>query len=721
MAILKHIDFEVPGFGEFAAPPTSPALTQVPGVAPPELPGQAVLRIDTGGTPGLLVQSLGAPVSTLSTRLMLNASQVIGGTITLAVGFDAGGAPVWLLTLDAVAGAVRLDVGATRLSVDLPDAPAWHVIECGLDASAGTIALWLNGLERGSAGVSLSPTRDVWMGIALTSGSIMGPLDIAHWVFADTPIGVPTVPALADHAGDARRWLVVYNRNHADSAAWADAYRAKRGVPYANLCGLALPTNETITPEEYGLMREQVVGYLSDNNLAGQVMGVLLGFGVPGYADLGAFSVPTPIANSLHTDDTHGNAVVNPLHQDPVLTRPNASAMAGVRLTGRIDAPDLADALALLDRSDAVTAEPLAHDQGCDLVVDITAGPPGVGPAYFQEVSDWVAGGDFARLRLPAVVYDATAPLSAPDASVVWGWRDAAPSPGFFAQATGRRVLCQQYAPSAEPATSLRDPSASDWLNMALRAGFAAAAAPSRSYSLSALPLPRLLFEALRLGWTLAEAWVVAKPFLRDGLQLVGDPLMTVGFPKAGFDVFGPVDRLEQVDFNQPAAILHAGQHALQLDEADAPADRGSRYLVRRYDEHGRADAGSAAVYAALADRSVVCPALPAWPGFEGWRPRFNGGGVTMVALWPASLTRLGIDAVELVAQGGTDEPETIDRCDVIAGQTRVSFSIDRPAQDTRYRYRVVQGQTTFDTPWSAWVGPATSPTASLTLLETPA
>jgi len=721
MAILKHIDFEVPGFGEFAEPPSTPAITQALGVTPPELPGQTALRIDTAGDSGRLEYELAQPADVLHTRLMLNVSQVTGGQIIFALGFDDDGVPAWLLTYDAPTRALRLTVGGSQLAVTLPDALAWHAVEFKLESVAGSIALRLNGIERDSDTAAVSPTRNVWLGIVSTSGSIAGPIDLDHVVFADAPLGLPAAEPQTDHAGDPRRWLVVYNRDNADSAAWADAYRARRGVPYANLCGLALPTSETVTPSEYQALRQQIADYLADNDPAGQIVGVLLGYAVPGYAQEAGLSVSTPIASILHTDNTHTNSVVNPLHQDPITDRPTASTMAGVRLTGRIDAPDLAGALALLDRADAVSDQPLAHDQGAELVVDVTPGAPDLGPAYDQLITDWVQGDAFARLRLPAKVYDTEPPDSASGAAVVWGWRDAAPPATFFQPPAGRRVVCQQFLPNAEPATTLRSASATDWLNAALQAGFAAAAAPCRSYSLSAMPLPRLFFETLRRGWTLAEAWLVAKPFLRDGLQLVGDPLITVGFPNAGFDVFGPADRHEQIDLDQPTAILHAGQHELQLDPTDAPSADGSRFLVRRYDTQGRPDAGSATIHAALQAGTLVAPARPAWPRSANWRGRQTNSQVTLVAIWPAALKTLGVDRVELDAQTGEDTPVLIDQQSPTQGQRREVFTIDRPAQPTRYRFRTVQGPAGFVTPWSAWVDPAPGTQASLTLLETSA
>ena len=120
MTILKQFDFEVPGFGEFDAPPTSAALTQATGVGPPQLPGQTALRIDTAGGPGTLTYDLGTPTNILHTRLMFNAASCTGGLIILAGTSNATNASVWLLALDADNRQLSLSAGSKVRTVDLP-------------------------------------------------------------------------------------------------------------------------------------------------------------------------------------------------------------------------------------------------------------------------------------------------------------------------------------------------------------------------------------------------------------------------------------------------------------------------------------------------------------------------------------------------------------------------------------------------------------------------
>src|SRR5262249_43341077 len=146
-----------------------------------------------------------------------------------------------------------------------------------------------------------------------------GVIDIDEIVLADEPIGPVLVAPTSDFADDAARWLVVYNSAEPDSVAWAERYRAARGVPFANLLGLPLSSNEEISALEYDDLRAAVAGYLNDNHLDAQVMGILLGYRVPGYVDLGGFGDRSAIASLLY--DVNTLAAFNGLAVDGTPTR----------------------------------------------------------------------------------------------------------------------------------------------------------------------------------------------------------------------------------------------------------------------------------------------------------------------------------------------------------------------------------------------------------------
>jgi len=134
----------------------------------------------------------------------------------------------------------------------------------------------------------------------------------------------------------------------------------------------------------------------------------------------------------------------------------------------------------------------------------------------------------------------------------------------------------------------------------------------------------RPFFAALRAGWTLAEAWLLALPVLRDGLYLVGDPLLTVPLPRAGWDVFGPLDALTDFDGAAPTHRLRRDERSLDL-----LAHGDGFYVVRHVDAFGRPDHALTAV-PVLRDgaQRVTPPLLPAWPSAPGWPLLRSVGGL---------------------------------------------------------------------------------------------
>lgn len=697
------------------------ALTQVDGASPPQQLGSTALRLTAGLENSVLFHDTGAPRDTFYTRFMVNPSQAHSGAFMIAGGIDDSDHSAWQAVLDVDTDSIILQVGGLDLSASFNRTLEWHTVELGLDAVSGSVSLRLDGVERATLNPPVNATQTAWLGMAFADVSLSGTIDLDQWVLSTSPIGVASAEPVLDHAGDPRRWLVVYNRSDADSVTWAQVYADRRGVPYANLCGLDLSANETVSAAEYELLRQQINTYLDDNHLRPQIVGVLLGLNVPGYTDLLGQGTLTPIAAYLHTDDTHGNTTVNPLYQDAVATRPSADAYTSTRLTGRVDAASLSDAIALLDRADAIGSNALAHDGLADVLIDINPDNANVGPVYTEPVEAWARGGGLASLRLPSVVYDENAPAEVARESLVWGWRDAAPPADYFGAPAGRRAICMQLDPEPQPATSARTPSGTDWLSAGLSAGYAAVSAPSRAYSLSSTPLPHRFFEALRKGWTIAEAWAVSQPFLRDGLQIVGDPLMTVAFPKSGYEVYGPAPRVDQIDLSQPIATLHAGQRSYTLASEEAPVQgQASRYLLQHTDDEGRADLATVSTYALIEQGEVLRPALPAWPVHEGWRVSTTSEHLSLHAAWPLSLRSLGIDLVELQSQVGSEEPLSVQEVVANTGQQAVTFVIERPEQTMRFRFRTHQGPASFDSPWSQWVVLPTSASTPINIFEDP-
>lgn len=401
---------------------------------------------------------------------------------------------------------------------------------------------------------------------------------------------MPTPNPHPTFAADPTRWVVLYNLDSEDLAAWAEHYRAARGIPDANLIGLHCSTQESIDLAEYAALREAVADHLAEHHLESHVMGILAGFGVPGVYDLG--SATAPVASSLF--DLAGSALFNPLASMTTLTRPDKANTQGLYMTARIDAPNLAAAVALVDRATAIS-------QGAALVSPLTlflnpvGGGTGPGVSSVNDhMTQWASGLDRQRTRLPLVVHAGDSPLdSVSHDGFLWGWVQTLPPADFFGSPPGGRVFIYPIRTASPTLVSLRDASPTCWAGTALAQGYAAVLASTAPSSVSAVAFVRPFFEALRRGWTLAEAWFVASPVLGSPLTLIGDPLMTVPLPRAGWDVFGPLDRLEALDPETPLAMLREEEHSLVVAEME---EEGAHFIVRRVDAFGRSEAGLSGV-----------------------------------------------------------------------------------------------------------------------------
>lgn len=634
------------------------------------------------------------PADMLHARFLFAPMDAAGGRAHLAGGWSADGAVRWSVAWDSDTRTLALELpGETPVTITLPAALGWHHVEAGLDSASGAATLRVNGRQVGSVtGASVGQSARCWLGVLAKSRAMAGALGLDQWVLADAPVGPQHVAPVADHAGDPARWLVVYNADHADGAGWAEHYRAARDVPYANLCGLSLPMTETVDASAYLALRQAVTAYLDDNALADSVVGVLLGLGVPGYVDYAGDGDVVAAASLLHTDSAGDAPAVNPLHRDPPTERPTAGALGGVRFTGRIDGATLAEAVALTDRATALMADPPRAALGGTLWLDPVPEDAGVNPLFTAPAAAWAQGAGPGTLRVPVVLADDGVFASIESDLAFWGWGQTSPPADFFGIDAGRRATCVQLEAADPVADTVRSVSATHWVRRAVEAGYASAAASSRAYSLSALPQVGVFFEALRLGWTLAEAWCVCQPFVRSGMQMLGDPLMTVAFPKSGVDVFGPAAHLEAVDPSAPAARLPATANELALPLELLPnAGQAGHYLVRRVDELGRCDGATSSTHAQpLGERVVTPPLLPAWPESVGWRAEVVAGEVNTSAVWPVAPHARGAERVELEAELQDASVQLLWSGEPGVGQTRFMASASLPTDAVRVRWRVV-------------------------------
>jgi len=682
---------------------------------------RAVLTL--GGDGQAVEHRLTSAVNVLHVRFLIRRLSLAGGSIVLCQGSDDQAGETFQITLDDQNTlACRAEEVSVSASLTPENNAAWDCVEVGFDAVAGTATLWINGVQATQT-TGLHPSfavDQISFGIPRKSYAAVGEIHLDEWMLGGGYLGPVAVEPTSDHADDPARWLVIYNSADPDSTAWAQAYRQARRIPYANLLGLNLPLDETINLASYTALLDQIETYLDLNGLRPSVLGILLGYRVPGYVYNDELDQQHPVGSLLHTTATHLSAAGNPVSQSSPLARPTTANLAGVRLTARLDAPTLSEALALSERAEAFDAAPLtAADR---LYFDPIPRRPSL-EILSDQMMDWFDSLDRQRLRIDTQV--SGDPVAEPDAdfasvehdAIYWGWASAVPPAGLFSDEGGPRAVCVQLREFGVDATTLRAAAPSHWIDHALAAGYAAATAASQSVSPSSLPKAPRFFEALRCGWTLAEAWLISQSFIRSGMYLVGDPLLTIHFPKAGWDVFGPLGRSEDLDPDQPLAVLPADADRFVLEPTQPPAeDASARYLVRRVDDQGRSEASFQPIRLGRQNTQPrAVPPAPAWPTRDHWPVQTQDSAAVAHLLLPAPASPLNLERLELLRD--QDEPPVNVPFDRHARW--VHSPIPATGHSIRVRWRLTApGGLTHLTPWSAPFSHTSPPLIPLTTPE---
>ncbi len=351
-------------------------------------------------------------------------------------------------------------------------------------------------------------------------------------------------------------WLVLYNVNVPDSVAWARWYAGAHAIPAENLLGLDACAAEHLP--DVAAAESQVFApvrmFLAANPaLANRIVGILVGFRVPGHYGAMAYGVGgLSIACGLQHPAcrTFG---VNPdcCHTDgnllPVSGRPTRASMTpGHYMTARIDAVNLDAAKSLTLRAKALWA-----------ARRVIAG----NYAYYDYTdailpdSTWfwlkMAVHDPRLSTLPWMGFDEDTAQTPKDAfrigaHDVKNWNNAR----LRGKPAGSRILA--YDLNSWGATTVRSTTAEGgrFVPNALDAGYAAAIGSTGEPNTITAPYPDTLLAGLMAGWTLGEVFYVANPYDNFTWELVGDPFLKVpdwsgaplATPRADFDMDGDVD-----------------------------------------------------------------------------------------------------------------------------------------------------------------------------------
>lgn len=711
--VEAHVDFEPANFAECpegivttgSAVLAAQSATGMPDRPRSPRPHHALeLTLTPGSGSATVSRTLSKPRRTLHARVLLQLGQPSQGNVTFMRGHAADDTAVFELAYHADIREITATLpfaGSPPLAMSVPVLPElpWNCVELALDLEGAQASMSVNGITRGTLSLpssALAVSR-VLLGVVEKSSNAAGVLRLDEWMLATGPCGPVWVEPVADTAADPARWLVVYNRSSSDSASFAAAYAQARDVPLANLVGLELPANEIISEAQALQMRQDLKTYLQTNRLTG-IAGVLLGHGVPGVVDTASGLLP--LSARLHDLLLNQPMPSNPWFADSVPQRPSVALLQGILLTARMDGSTLADSIAWLDRATALRSATADAGDNAQLVVQ----PDARGSGDFlatAKITSWLQSVDRMRTLLPLHVSASAQPTKLERDGYLWGWVEAEPPADCFVAEPGFRAMALPLSLDVATGPSLR--SGDHWLRRLRAQGYASVLATTQVGSAQGIPLPRPFFEALRRGWSLAEAFHLACPSLSGAWYLAGDPLLTVAMPRTGWEIHGPLRSLEQLKPGQPALVVRDEVRCVTLPAELKPAqDQAAFYVLRRCDAMGRTEAGLTLVHfkrQALAASPVLMP--PAWPSSEGWTPQVHNGQLRFVLLWERPAGLAGARAAELQAR--VSEAILTAGHFILRRSARfLEITTPVPTQRTQYRWRLMGDDAEVCTPWSA-------------------
>jgi uncharacterized protein (TIGR03790 family) len=346
---------------------------------------------------------------------------------------------------------------------------------------------------------------------------------------------------------------VLYNLNNPDSVTWKDWYIQQWGIPEENTLGLDVdPDLEKIHRDEFrtGIFYPVVDHLTADPVLASKIMGILVGYRVPGnfyedashpvYQGGGGWSV----ANKLqYLDPADVDTVMAP--QNPHFFVAYASTPPPERLlkgtlapstyiTARIDAPTLAQAQQLTLRARAITTNTAPLPSSDWIYYDYEdVGAPGGDEWTLLRVTVQNLDPPVPAQPLPWLAFYSDGENEEPTVNAAmrfsyyrlngWQWADWGPA------TSGTRIL--GFAMNSFGATTVRSTTNHGGRyvpNVLFNGGFAGAVGATAEPFVATVPNPSTMIWCLADGRTLGEAVFHANRYAAWMWDLVGDPLLTV-------------------------------------------------------------------------------------------------------------------------------------------------------------------------------------------------
>jgi uncharacterized protein (TIGR03790 family) len=366
---------------------------------------------------------------------------------------------------------------------------------------------------------------------------------LASVVLALAFAGSSVLPSAAA-AQSSENVLLVINELSPDSIRVGEHYAAVRAIPAAQVVRIKAPVSEAITRAEYGAAIESPIGaWLSRYLLQDRVLFIVLTKGIPLRVD-GTGGLSGTIASV----DSELTLLYRKLTGVPVLAtgrvdnpyflseRPLSEARrfsridSDIYLVTRLDGFTADDAIKLIDRGANPSREgKIVLDQK-STVIDRG------GDAWLAETAARLtAAGQGSRVQLETTraVATTTEPVLG---YFSWGSNDPANQLRqvglrFSAGSIGGMYVSTDGRTFKEPGTGWKPaPAGSDTGGQSLvadliREGITGISASVAEPYLDAIVRPQILFPAYLSGFTLAEAYYLAMPYLSWQTIVIGDPL----------------------------------------------------------------------------------------------------------------------------------------------------------------------------------------------------
>jgi uncharacterized protein (TIGR03790 family) len=368
--------------------------------------------------------------------------------------------------------------------------------------------------------------------------------------------------------------IVLYRYGDTVSRDFAEYYQDLYGLSPTQLLGLNCSSTE-ILPDYATFQTEiefDVAAFLSIT----PYKAILVSPNVPGGFMSGGNVIATT-SRLARIGHTFSPQTANPLFNRRIYSDYNNTDAAQVLICSRVDAPDFETAKAVLDNTTKFIKQGKAN--GKFFFDPYAVLQNGDETAYYNELVDFR---DHLLPILNLKVFsttpwdeytDVVVPRLSQD-SFMWAWKADRAGYTFFQDSNTARVFL--YNADSDGAGAMRDAEDKRFPLLAISSGYIATAGAMSDPSPSGHLRPTPFFEALFKGATIGEAFAFACPYLDWTVGLIGDPLVTVSFPKGTSLNLGqsPLAIWEEIHDHLASALAYMSRRENDLyDVRDAVTD----------------------------------------------------------------------------------------------------------------------------------------------------